>query len=112
MVHLRSIPISLHISNSRDQFKSLFDPTNPLAFVTAPIQGVRIKSVMKNGDRNAERPQPPDDDGTLVQAIIALQPFCPAQEHWARTSNKSLTAAPFVSATIAGPAFQAWLLAR
>jgi hypothetical protein len=62
MVHLRSISISLRKSNSRDQFKSLFDPTNPLALVTAPIQGVRIKSVMKNGDRNAERPQPPDDD--------------------------------------------------
>jgi len=34
-----------------------------------------------------------------VQAIIGLQPFCHAQKHRARTSNKSLTAAPFVSAT-------------
>src|SRR5215470_17353304 len=37
--------------------------------------------------------------GTSVQAIIGLQRFCPAQKHRARTSNKSLTAAPFVSAT-------------
>jgi len=37
--------------------------------------------------------------GTPVQAIIGLQPFCHAQKHRARTSNKSLTAAPFVSAT-------------